>query len=143
LGGNSYRAKNKSWAGALGSGASASWGYIGSGAYRAPTACTINGGACAGGPTQPPSSPSGTSSSPGNPSPSQSTSQPPVNPGAKKVVGYFVEWGVYQRNYHVKNIDTSGSAAKMTHILYAFGNPANGRCSVYDSFADYEKAYTA
>jgi chitinase len=43
----------------------------------------------------------------------------------------------------VKNIDTSGSAAKMTHILYAFGNPANGRCSVYDSFADYEKAYTA
>jgi chitinase len=79
----------------------------------------------------------------GNPSPSQSTSQPPVDPGAKKVVGYFVEWGVYQRNYHVKNIATSGSAAKMTHILYAFGNPANGRCSVYDSFADYEKSYTA
>ena len=25
-------------------------------------------------------------------------------PGGKKVVGYFVEWGVYQRNYHVKNI---------------------------------------
>src|SRR5690349_981078 len=29
LGGNSYRAKNKSWAGSLGAGASASWGYIG------------------------------------------------------------------------------------------------------------------
>ncbi|GAA0905965.1 glycosyl hydrolase family 18 protein [Virgisporangium aurantiacum] len=144
LGANSYRATKKSWAGALAPGSSAVWGYIGTGAFKAPSACTINGGGCNGGPSQPPSSPPGTSSSsPGNPSPSQSTSQPPVDPGAKKVVGYFVEWGVYQRNYHVKNIATSGSAAKMTHILYAFGNPANGRCSVYDSFADYEKSYTA
>jgi chitinase len=144
LGNNSYRATKKSWAGALAPGASAVWGYIGTGAFKAPSACTINGGTCSGGPGQPPSSPPGSSSSsPGNPSPSQSTSQPPVNPGAKKVVGYFVEWGVYQRNYHVKNIDTSGSAAKMTHILYAFGNPSGGRCGVYDSFADYEKAYTA
>ena len=145
LGGNSYRATKKSWAGALAPGQSVVWGYIGTGPFRAPTACTINGGACTGGPTQPPSSPPVSSSSPGSPSPSQSqsTSQPPVDPSARKVVGYFVEWGVYQRNYHVKNIHTSGSAAKMTHILYAFGNPANGRCSVYDSFADYEKSYTA
>ena len=32
----------------------------------------------------------------------------------KRVVGYFTEWGVYDRNYHVKNIKTSGSAAKLT-----------------------------
>ncbi|MBB4684914.1 glycoside hydrolase family 18 protein [Amycolatopsis jiangsuensis] len=60
-----------------------------------------------------------------------------------KVVGYFTDWGVYQRNYHVKNIETSGSAAKLTHINYAFGNVTNGGCAVGDSFADYEKTYDA
>ena len=52
----------------------------------------------------------------------------PPPPGGKKLVGYFAEWGVYGRNYHVKNIDTSGSASKLTHILYAFGNITGGRC---------------
>ncbi|MFJ9213641.1 glycoside hydrolase family 18 protein [Streptomyces sp. NPDC102264] len=60
-----------------------------------------------------------------------------------KVVGYFTNWGVYDRNYHVKNIETSGSAAKLTHINYAFGNVTGGKCVIGDSYADYEKAYTA
>nr|WP_170317130.1 glycosyl hydrolase family 18 protein [Acrocarpospora corrugata] len=63
--------------------------------------------------------------------------------GGKKLLGYFVQWGVYQRGYHVKNIVTSGSAAKLTHINYAFGNVQNGQCTIGDSYADYEKAYTA
>jgi len=50
LGANSYRATKKSWAGALAPGSSAIWGYIGTGAFKAPSACTINGGACTGGP---------------------------------------------------------------------------------------------
>jgi chitinase len=64
-------------------------------------------------------------------------------------VGYFAQWGVYARNYHVKNIDTSGSASKITHILYAFANSINGRCSNKeaapngDVYADREKAYTS
>ncbi|MCX4398008.1 MULTISPECIES: glycoside hydrolase family 18 protein [unclassified Streptomyces] len=60
-----------------------------------------------------------------------------------KVVGYFTNWGVYGRNYHVRNIETSGSADKLTHINYAFGNVTGGKCAVGDSYADYEKAYTA
>jgi chitinase len=60
-----------------------------------------------------------------------------------KVIGYFVNWGVYQRNYHVKNIETSGSASKLTHINYAFGNVQGGRCTIGDSYADYDKAYGA
>ncbi|WP_370942912.1 glycoside hydrolase family 18 protein [Amycolatopsis sp. cg5] len=60
-----------------------------------------------------------------------------------KVVGYFVEWGVYARNYHVKNIKTSGSASKLTHINYAFGNVTNGGCSIGDAYADYDKFYDA
>ncbi|MGW2181635.1 glycoside hydrolase family 18 protein [Streptomyces sp. NPDC001732] len=60
-----------------------------------------------------------------------------------KVVGYFTNWGVYQRNYHVKNINSSGSADKLTHINYAFGNVQGGKCTIGDAYADYEKAYTA
>jgi chitinase len=71
------------------------------------------------------------------------TTSPTSSPGGKNVVGYFAEWGVYGRNYHVKNLVTSGSAAKLTHILYAFGNTTGGQCSIGDSYADYDKAYTA
>ncbi|MFG3286935.1 glycoside hydrolase family 18 protein [Streptomyces sp. NPDC048111] len=60
-----------------------------------------------------------------------------------KVVGYFTDWGVYQRNYHVKNIETSGSAAKLTHINYAFGNVTGGKCAIGDAYADYQKTYDA
>ncbi|WP_069816603.1 glycoside hydrolase family 18 protein [Streptomyces sp. TP-A0874] len=59
-----------------------------------------------------------------------------------KVIGYFTNWGVYDRDYHVKNIETSGSAEKLTHINYAFGNVTGGKCVIGDSYADYEKAYT-
>ncbi|ACY14025.1 glycosyl hydrolase family 18 protein [Haliangium ochraceum] len=63
--------------------------------------------------------------------------------GGQKVIGYFAQWGVYGRNYHVKNIHTSGSASKLTHIVYAFGNVTNGRCVIGDSYADYDKFYSA
>jgi chitinase len=76
--------------------------------------------------------------------------------GSKRVIGYFTQWGIYGRNYRVKNIDTSGSAAKLTHINYAFGNVRNNRCEVGvtqasdpntgvggDAFADYTKAFQA
>jgi chitinase len=64
-------------------------------------------------------------------------------PGDKINLGYFVEWGVYGRNYHVKNLVTSGSASKITHINYAFGNVREGKCTVDDTYAAYDKAYTA
>lgn len=63
--------------------------------------------------------------------------------GGNKVVGYFTDWGVYQRAYYVKNIDTSGSAAKLTHLNYAFGNVTNGQCAIGDAYADYQQTYTA
>ncbi|MEU9860920.1 glycoside hydrolase family 18 chitinase [Streptomyces sp. NPDC047971] len=66
---------------------------------------------------------------------------PPVGNTVK--LGYFTNWGVYGRNYHVKNIVTSGSASKITHINYAFGNVQGGRCTIGDAYADYDKAYTA
>ncbi|MFF9014741.1 glycosyl hydrolase family 18 protein [Streptomyces sp. NPDC014870] len=68
---------------------------------------------------------------------------PPPPPGNTVKLGYFTNWGVYGRNYHVKNIVTSGSASKITHINYAFGNVQGGRCTIGDAYADYDKAYTA
>ncbi|MFF8608382.1 glycosyl hydrolase family 18 protein [Streptomyces sp. NPDC015346] len=65
------------------------------------------------------------------------------NPGSTVKLGYFTNWGVYGRNYHVKNIVTSGSASKITHINYAFGNVTGGKCTIGDAYADYDKAYTA
>jgi chitinase len=45
-------------------------------------------------------------------------------------VGYFVQWGIYGRQYFVRNLQTSGAAGKLTHLLYAFENidPANLTC---------------
>ncbi|MBB5935765.1 glycosyl hydrolase family 18 protein [Streptomyces zagrosensis] len=65
----------------------------------------------------------------------------PVGDAVK--LGYFTNWGVYQRNYHVKNLVTSGSAEKITHINYAFGNVQGGKCTIGDSYADYDKSYGA
>ncbi|MEH0971365.1 glycosyl hydrolase family 18 protein [Micromonospora sp. CPCC 205546] len=146
--GDHYVAVKKSWAGPLPAGGAFSWGYNGTGAYKAPLNCTINGAPCGGGTpppttapptTTPPTTAPPTTAPPTTPPPTT----PPPGPGGKKVVGYFAQWGVYARNYHVKNIHTSGSAAKLTHILYAFGNTTGGRCTIGDSYADYEKAYTA
>ncbi|GAA1176046.1 chitinase [Kitasatospora gansuensis] len=45
-------------------------------------------------------------------------------------VGYFTQWGIYGRQYFVKNLDTSGTAAKLDVINYAFENidPVNLTC---------------
>jgi len=81
--------------------------------------------------------------------------QTPGNGGGKQVGAYFTQWGIYGRNYHVKNIDTSGAAAKLTFINYAFGNVYDdGRCGMVnrpesgngdggDAYADYQKSYDA
>jgi chitinase len=53
-----------------------------------------------------------------------------IGAGNHAKVGYFVQWGIYGRQYFVKNLDTSGSAAKLTHLNYAFANVdlASGSC---------------
>ncbi len=53
-----------------------------------------------------------------------------IGAGQYAKVGYFVQWGIYGRQYFVRHLDTSGSAAKLTHINYAFANidPVNLTC---------------
>jgi chitinase len=126
------------WNGSIAPGASVSFGFnVGySGAYSAPANCKLDGGSCAAG-GQPPTDPPPTDPPPTDPPPTD----PPA--GGFKNLGYFAQWGVYGRQYFVKNIATSGSAAKLTHINYAFGNVTNGQCAIGDAYADYDMAYTA
>lgn len=75
----------------------------------------------------------------------------PACGGPREVTAaYFTQWGIYGRNYPVKNIDTSGSAAKLNIIHYAFNNVIDNRCSVGisaagagDAWADYQKSFDA
>lgn len=69
---------------------------------------------------------------------------------AYKNIGYFTQWGVYGRDFQVNDLQTSGSAAKLTHINYAFGNVnAEGKCFTgnipgqADAWADYARPLDA
>jgi chitinase len=75
--------------------------------------------------------------------------------GGNSITGYFAQWGIYGRGYKVKNIQTSGSAAKINVINYAFNNVLNNQCVVgvtrqengagdgSDWFADASKGFLA
>ncbi|MDF5754105.1 glycoside hydrolase family 18 protein [Spongiactinospora sp. TRM90649] len=61
-----------------------------------------------------------------------------------KRVGYFVQWGVYERNYHVKDLEASGAPRKLTHINYAFSDvTAQGVCKSSDPWADWQRPVPA
>ncbi|SDX84883.1 chitinase [Saccharopolyspora shandongensis] len=84
--------------------------------------------------------PAGASDSPAAPQPQ----------AAARKVGYFTQWSIYDRNYFVKNLDTSGAAGQLTHLNYAFGNlDAGGKCFQVnqagegDAWADYQRRFTA
>jgi chitinase len=62
---------------------------------------------------------------------------------APRVVGYFTDWGIYGRNFQVKGLETSGAAARLTHLVYAFGKITDGRCTTSDAWADYQKPIAA
>ncbi|MFF7771899.1 glycoside hydrolase family 18 protein [Streptomyces massasporeus] len=72
-----------------------------------------------------------------------SKAAPDARAAGSKVIGYFTEWGTYDRKYYVKNIETSGSGGKLTHINYAFGNVTGGKCAMGDGYAATDRAYTA
>jgi chitinase len=62
-------------------------------------------------------------------------------------VGYYIQWGVYGRGFYVRNLDTSGEAAKLTDLDYAFANVAPEgdaiTCQSGDVWADYEQPIAA
>jgi chitinase len=67
----------------------------------------------------------------------------PAPLAASKVVGYFTDWGVYARNFQVKDLARNGAAKKLTHLVYAFGKVTGGRCTAGDAWADFQKPISA
>lgn len=59
--------------------------------------------------------------------------------GGKVNIGYFVNWGIYGRNFQPQDIATS----TLTHILYSFADcdASSGAVKLTDTYADQEKHY--
>lgn len=66
-----------------------------------------------------------------------------------KILGaYFEEWSIYYSGYGLANLESNGSAAKISHLIYAFANitsptPAGSSCVIADAWADFETPYLA
>jgi chitinase len=56
--------------------------------------------------------------------------------------GYYPDWATYD-GYNVKNLITSNTARKLTHLSYAFGAVANNQCALTDIYADIQQTFTA
>ncbi len=63
----------------------------------------------------------------------------------KILAGWFEEWSIYYANYNLANLESNGSAAKLSHLIYAFGdvsasasNPSSDTCAIADPWADFE-----
>jgi chitinase len=69
----------------------------------------------------------------------------PPPPGARRdLVGYFTQWGVYGRGYHVRDVARSGAAERLTVLEYAFaGIDAGLRCASLDPWADFQRPFEA
>ena len=60
----------------------------------------------------------------------------------QEVVGYFIQWGIYGRDYYVKDVVATGAANTLTAINYAFaGISDNLTCTSLDTFADWGKRF--
>ena len=71
------------------------------------------------------------------------TTRPPL-PESGLIVGYFVQWGIYRRDYMPADIVASGTAERLDVINYAFaGIDDNLECVSLDEFADFEKRFDA
>jgi chitinase len=75
-----------------------------------------------------------------------------IDPGPSegRRVGYFTQWGIYGRGFLVKHLVDNGTAQRLTHLNYAFGNVSSqGECfivnqtGVGDAWADYQRGFSA
>ncbi|KAI7859299.1 chitinase [Circinella umbellata] len=65
---------------------------------------------------------------------------PPSHVNDPIVAGYFVNWGIYDRNYNVVDLQ----AEKLSHVLYAFANlNDDGTIVLGDPWADTDKHFPA
>jgi chitinase len=70
------------------------------------------------------------------------------NPHSKILGAYFEEWSIYYAGYGLANLESNGSAAKISHLIYAFADvtsptPEGSSCVIADPWADFETPYLA
>ncbi len=54
---------------------------------------------------------------------------------------YFEEWGIHYAGYNIADLQKSGVADQLTHLIYAFGNVTAGSppvCAIADPMAAYQ-----
>ncbi|MER7751588.1 glycoside hydrolase family 18 chitinase [Kitasatospora sp. NPDC097643] len=77
----------------------------------------------------------------GNTSPASGPVTARTKPGGSSQgalrIGYFTQWSIYARGYSVKQLDTSGSAGRLTTLNYAFANihPTTKQCFITNKAA--------
>lgn len=66
----------------------------------------------------------------------------------KILAGFYEEWSIYYADYNLADLESNGSAAKLSHLIYAFGdvsasasNPSTDGCSLADPWADFQTPY--
>lgn len=64
---------------------------------------------------------------------------------SKILAGFFEEWSIYYAGYNLANLESNGSAARLSHLMYAFGDvsaspstPSADTCVIADAWADFE-----
>ncbi|MFI6288925.1 glycosyl hydrolase family 18 protein [Streptomyces sp. NPDC051018] len=75
--------------------------------------------------------------------PVRTTGTVPPMPAHPVRMGIFTEKGSHEREFYVKNLMTSGTAARLTHLTYGYGRVTGGRCGIADTYAALERAYPA
>ena len=61
-----------------------------------------------------------------------------TGPSGKRIVAYYIEWGIYGRDYHPADMPLD----KITHVNYAFANIGDdGRIAIGDPYAAIDRAY--
>src|SRR5262249_20207947 len=54
------------------------------------------------------------------------------------------QWSIYGRNFVLRDLVSNGTAARLTHLNYAFGFlDAQGSCVSVDPWADYQRPFGA
>jgi chitinase len=59
---------------------------------------------------------------------------------ATRVVGYLTAW---ERDYLVRDVETSGAASRLTHLVYAFGKVTGGACRAGGGRAEHARPVAA
>src|SRR5664279_4339956 len=59
----------------------------------------------------------------------------------KVLAGYFEEWSIYYANYNLADLESNGSAARLSHLFFAFANVTPTTCTIADEWADFETPY--